>query len=177
MGQKGVFLPCMTDAAMTALPFFYIGYLLKQTELLTPNRIDRYNLLLVLTFWAASFLMERYLNIGYISFHYNRFHGYLILDIISAISSIMAVLFLCKSIRRVPIVSYCGRYSIILLCTHHLYYRPLLILFNRINPTFSVYASAFFTLVLCYVSIPLCRKYIPMFCAQRDLFGNKNEKC
>ena len=177
MGQKGVFLPCMIDVAMIALPFFYIGYLLKQTKLLSPNRFDRYNLLFVLTLWATSFLMERYLNIGYISFHYNRYHGYLILDIISAISSIMAVLFLCKSIRKVPFVSYCGRYSIILLCTHHLYCRPLLILFNRISPSFSVYASAFFTIVLCYISIPLCRKYIPMFCAQKDIFCNKNEKC
>ena len=177
MGQKGVFLPCMIDVAMIALPFFYIGYLLKQTKLLSPNRFDRYNLLFVLTLWATSFLMESYLNIGNISFHYNRYHGYLILDIISAISSIMAVLFLCKSIRKVPFVSYCGRYSIILLCTHHLYCRPLLILFNRISPSFSVYASAFFTIVLCYISIPLCRKYIPMFCAQKDIFCNKNEKC
>ena len=177
MGQKGVFLPCMIDVAMTALPFFYIGYLLKQTKLLSPNRFDRYNLLFVLTLWATSFLMESYLNIGNISFHYNRYHGYLILDMISAISSVLAVLFLCKSIKKIPFVSYCGRYSIILLCTHHLYYRPLLILFNRIIPSISVYASAFFTIVLCYISIPLCRKYIPMFCAQKDILCNKNEKC
>ena len=176
MGQKGVFLPCMMDVAMTALPFFYIGYLLKQTKLLIPNRFDRYNLLLVLIFWTTSFLMERYLNIGNISFHYNQYHGYLILDIVSATSSVMAVLFLCKSIRKIPFVSYCGRYSIILLCTHHLYYRPLLILLNRIIPSLSIYATAFFTIVLCYISISLCIKYIPMFCAQKDLFNNKNIK-
>lgn len=70
-----------------------------------------------------------------------------------------------------------AEFILILLCTHHLYYRPLLILFNRIIPSISVYASAFFTIVLCYISIPLCRKYIPMFCAKKDIFCNKNEKC
>lgn len=169
LGEYNIFLPCMMDVAMTALPFFYIGYLLKRTNLLTPNRFDRYNLLFAIALWGGAFCAERYCNVGYISLHYNRYQGSFALDAIVAVCSVMAVLYMCKTIKYLPLVSYCGRYSIILLCTHHLYYRPLLLLVGKILPEYSIYVSALLTLLLCILSIPLCKRFIPQVCAQKDL--------
>ena len=170
LGKNVIFLPCMMDVAMSALPFFYFGYLLKKTKLLIPNRFDKYNLLFAICLWIIVICMERLFDIGNLSFHYNRYHGIYLLDMITAICIVLSILYLCKVIKYLPIVSYCGRYSIILLCTHHMYYRPLIVINNRFIPTYSVELSAVFTVVLCVISIPLCKKFIPYFCAQKDLF-------
>lgn len=176
LGKYTIFLPCMMDVAMTALPFFYVGYLLKRTNLLTPNRFDRYNLLFAIVLWGVAFCAERYCNVGNISFHYNRYHGNFALDTVVAICSVMAVLYLCKAIKHIPVVSYCGRYSIILLCTHHLFYRPLLLVFGNVIPEYSIYVSAVLTIVLCIISIPICVRFIPHFCAQEELFKGIQQK-
>lgn len=168
LGKLTIFLPCMMDVAMTALPFFYIGYLLKQTKLVFENQYNRYNILFASILWGISLYMEHSCDIGNISFHYNRYQGNFVMDVIASFCSVIAILLLCKTIKRLPIVSYCGRYSIILLCTHHLYYRPLLLLFSKIAPTYSNYLTFVLTLFLCIISIPILKRYMPQFCAQKD---------
>lgn len=170
LGKNVIFLPCMMDVAMSALPFFYFGYLLKKTNLLIPNRFDQYNLLFAILLWIIVICMERFFDIGYLSFHYNRYRGIYLLDLISAVCAVLSILYLCKSIKYLPLVSFCGRYSIILLCTHHMYYRPLIVVLNQYIPTYSIELSVVITVALCVASIPLCRKYIPKVCAQKDLF-------
>ncbi len=174
LGKLTIFLPCMMDVAMTALPFFYIGYLLKRTKILIPNQYERYNLLFAAVLWCISFSIERYCEVGCISFHYNRYSGLFIIDVINALFGVFVVLFLCKTFKYIPVISYCGRYSIILLCTHHMYYRPLLVLFNRLIPTYSLTLTVVFTIVLCILSVPLCKRFIPKFCAQEDLLKPYN---
>lgn len=113
--------------------------------------------------------MERYCDVGHIGFHSNIYRGYFVLDVINAICSVLAVLLICKRIKHLPIVSYCGRYSIILLCTHHMYYRPLMVLFSKVSTAYSVYITFVLTVILCIISIPLCKRFIPQFSAQKDL--------
>ncbi len=47
LGDTGIFLPCYVDVAMTALPYFYMGYLLVKTPLLFPNKYDKFNIFLI----------------------------------------------------------------------------------------------------------------------------------
>lgn len=163
------FLPCEIDVAMTALPFFYIGYLLKRTKLLIPNRWDRYSLLLSSLLLGVAICMECYCDVGHIAFQSNMYHGTFILDVVNAICSVLAVLLICKKIKHLPVVSYCGRYSIILLCTHHMYYRPLMVLFSGVTQIYNIYLTTVLTIVLCIISISLFKRYIPQFCAQKEL--------
>lgn len=169
LGKLTIFLPCMMDVAMTALPFFYIGNLLKRINLLVPNQYDRYNLLFATIFLGVSICIERYCDVGCISFHYNRYPGVFIIDVVNALCGVFAVLLLCKTIKSFPIISYCGRYSIILLCTHHMYYRPLVLLFNWLIPAYSLVLTVVVTIALCIISVPLCKNLIPKFCAQKEL--------
>lgn len=173
--RSEIFLPCEMDVAMTALPFFYIGYLLKRTDLLLPNKWDKYNLLFAALLLGGTICLEHFCDVGHIGFHSNVYRGIFILDVINSICSVLAVLLICKTVKYLPLVSYCGRYSIILLCTHHMYYRPLSLLFSKVVPTYNLYLTVVLTILLCIISIPLFKRYIPQFCAQKDFFtSDKN---
>lgn len=172
LGRNDIYLPCVVDSAMTALPFFYFGYWLKQSDLLSANRYDRYNWLWVLLLYGASVGLSRWSGGAHIGFHYNNVVGNVFVIYLLAVCSVMAVLLLCKIVKRVPFVSYCGRYSIILLCTHHLFYRPIKLVLMKLEfvpMEYVVWITAILTLLCCYVSILLCIKYIPYFTAQKDL--------
>ena len=146
------------------------------SNLLVENRLDRYNILFALVFYAVAVGLSSWFGAPYIGFHYNNVHGNVVVIYLLGICGVMAVLYLCKVVKRLPIVSYCGRYSIILLCTHHLFYRPIKLVLMKLSfvPTeYVVWITAVLTLLCCYISIPLCIKYIPYFTAQKDLIKTK----
>ncbi len=166
--RGGYFVPMFLDVSLTALPFFAFGYYLKRTPLLFPNQYDKYNLLFAILCWAISYVLTQMAHFR-LSLHYNALEGwgtYLI-----AIASVLSILFLCKIIKKLPFVSYVGRYSIILLCTHHLIYRPIKVILSRVimNDAWLNISVAMLTLLLSAAMIPLCVRYIPWFTAQKDL--------
>lgn len=163
-----VFVPLFIDVALTALPFFTFGYYLKKTEILYPNKYDKYNLLFALLFWSIAFILTKTTHYR-LSLHYNGLEGWS--TYIISITSVLSVLFLCKIIKRIPLVTYMGRYSIILLCTHHMIYRPVKVILSQFNcdETYLSIIVAIITLLLSTALIPICKKYIPWFTAQKDL--------
>lgn len=168
LGEKGIFVPMFIDVALTALPFFAFGYYLKKSEILYPNKMDRYNIVFAILFWSAAHLLTRTTEYR-LSFHYNGLEGWSTYFI--SITSVLAVLFLCKTIRHIPFISYCGRYSIVLLCVHHMIYRPLMVLLPQtgIELLSDKWSIAIITLLLSALCIPVCKKLIPWFIAQKDL--------
>ncbi len=168
LSYNDIFVPCNIDSAFTALPFFYFGYILKKTPILFPNKLDKYNLLFAISLYVFTYLISTYFGHPYFGFHANNITGNLPAIYLISISSVMCILFLCKSIGKLPFVSYFGRYSIIPLCTHHLIYRPMKVGLNSIgleNIWFVVCA----TIIICWILIPICIKYIPYVTAQKDL--------
>ncbi len=172
--RASVFLPCMLDASMIGMPFFYFGYLLKKSPLLYSEVKNRYNLLLS----AALFLVAYITDVAFapiIYFHDKKIEGNLLAMAVLACSSVVALLLLCKCLKRLPVVSYIGRYSIIPLCLHHLVYRPLQLLLREI-PFLEEYencAVALLTIVICMAFIPLCVRFLPYVTAQRDIIRIK----
>lgn len=86
-----------------------------------------------IVFYGVALCIARWFDDPYIHFSTNSIIGNWILGIILSLSDVMAVLFLCKTIKHIPFVSYFGRYSIIPLCTHHLVYLPLKYILIRFN--------------------------------------------
>lgn len=184
LGLSGIFIPCFVDVAMTALPFFYFGYLLNKTTLLYPNKFDKYNFLIFIVGYAVLYVIMVLFNGPHISFHYNIIKGNPIWVYIGSFSCVVAVIVLCKMINSLPIISYCGRYSLILLCSHHLIYRPLQLIVNRINiDVWDKLLTAILTIIICIALVPLCIRFIPWFTAQKDLIKpnsvpkNKTSEC
>lgn len=175
MGDQGYFLPLFLDVAMTALPFFAIGYYLKQTDWFYPNKWDKYNGLWVLICWVISFVLLRTTHTR-LSLHYNVVEGFP--TYIVSVSSVIAILYLCKIVKNIPLISYMGQYSLVLMCTHHLIYRPLMVAFTAMgiqDPYFHPIV-AIVTLALSTLCIPLCIRYIPWFVAQKDLIKYEGTK-
>lgn len=160
-----VFVPLFLDVALTALPFFAFGYYLKRTPILYRNKYDKYNILFAVALWGVSFLLETTTHYR-LSLHYNGLEGWS--TYIISIASVMSILFFCKIIKRLPFVSYFGRYSIIPLCVHHLIYRPVDVALSYFNISGGVFVATI-TVLLCWGGIPLCIRYIPWYTAQKDL--------
>lgn len=132
LGSCGSFVPLFIDVAFTALPFFAFGYYLKRSSILYPNRYDKYNILFALALWGFSYLLCRTTNY-HLSLHYNEITGWA--TYVISIVSVMSLLYVCKCVKRLPFVSYVGRYSIVVLCVHHLIYRPLNVILTKVGIT------------------------------------------
>lgn len=168
----GVNLPAFFDSALTAAPFFCCGYFMrKRTPILSPNKWDRHLPLLVVLLCVATWLFR-----GGMSFAANDFCGRNPLVVYAGgLCGTLAVMFLSKMLTRLPYLSYWGRYSIIILCTHIMEVQLLYRLFGAAGVTAAIgdWGSAVLIIVCVMFSyqllIPLCIKFIPWFTAQRDL--------
>ncbi len=172
--NKNVLLPCCLDAAFVCLPFFYFGYLLKRSDILLPSRYDRYNPLFALALFAMAYLIDTYSH-PVLFFHDREISGNMFAVIFLPLTSVVGLLMLCKAIKRLPVISYFGRYSIIPLCTHHLIYRPVQLVVAKFIPIENggAYIVAVTTVIICFFTIPLFVKYLPYVTAQKDIFQVK----
>lgn len=164
LGHIGIFVPLFFDVAMTSLPFFALGFYVKKTNILS----KKINNLLCLLFGGVLLYFAVVIP-ARISLHYNIMEGtesYIVGLMIAA-----GIMLICKVIEHIPFVSYCGRYSLILLCVHHLIYRPLMVLMPKtgIELLSDKWSIAIITLLLSTACIPLCKKLFPWFVAQKDL--------
>ena len=173
--RAAIFLPCMLDAAMIGLPFFYFGYWLKKSPLLYSDTKAVYNLLLSAALFSVAYFTDIFFA-PVIYFHDKKIEGNLLAMALLACSSVVALLLLCKCVKRLPVVSYIGRYSIIPLCLHHLVYRPLQLAVRAVPllQGYENYVVALLTIVVCMAAIPLCVRFLPHVTAQKDLFVRKS---
>ncbi len=175
LGQKEIFVPLFMDTALTSLPFFACGYYLKHSGILYPNRCDRYNVLFAFLAWGGAYALSKCAEC-HLDLRMNLLQGG-VAAYVSAILSVLAVLFLCKAVKRLPFVSYVGRYSIVLLCVHFMIIYLVAGIFHFLAALQSMGITEFHShlvlalviLVLSALMIPGCRKLLPWFVAQKDL--------
>ncbi len=165
-----ILLPCCLDAALFCMPFFYFGYILKRSDILLPSPRDRYCIPLALLLFAAAYAIDRYAH-PVLFFHDREISGNIFAIMLLPLTSVSGLLMLCKAVKRLPFVSYFGRYSIIPLCTHHLIYRPVQLVVAKIIPLDEggAYIVAATTVFICFLIIPLFVKYLPYVTAQKDI--------
>ncbi len=171
MSTSGINLPAFTDTALSCMPFFCFGYLLtRYTDVLTPNITDKYIPLWLIILAGVTF----YFRGGEEGMGFSP-NETAVNIIIGGCAGSLAVLLLSKRIKRLPLVSYWGRYSIIILCTHILVIKPTWLILRHVGLAEIVTAGwgCLVTLTIVMFSylaiIPLCVKYIPWFTAQKDL--------
>lgn len=167
----GVNLPAFVDTAFSATPFFCFGFLFrKYTSILTPNRYDRLLPVFVVVSFALTWVCR-----GGLYFMDNYFVVSPIAVYVGGLCGTMGVLFVAKMLVRLPFVSFWGRYSIIILCTHSLVIHSWRMCLSRLGvaealpPTLYSVLVFLVTMFSYQAVIPLCRKLIPWFTAQKDL--------
>lgn len=164
-----------TVSALTSLPFFYFGYLLRKTSILRgPGSVK--TLIWGGVSLCVSVCLAILLGLEGVEFYCNVFHDNLIISFIISIGCVVGTLLICKNIGWIPIVSYCGRYSIIILCIHYpikTMLRPLLE--YGMSSVFADILLFILTFVFCWLCIPVCRRFLGYFTAQKDLIPVKND--
>lgn len=170
LAYNEVKIPLYFVASLSSLPFFYLGYVLKNSGILYPNGNAKKELALGLGLVAIA-MTASYFNKSYFEFYLNLVHGDVFSVYVVAASMVVGVLLICKQIKHIPYVSYLGRYSVIALGFHMSMIPYLTHLQHKIGTSSDV-----INFVLLLVIMPLfiwfSRKYLPYVTAQKDLIGS-----
>lgn len=171
MGILHFNLPMWIDTSLTVLPFFCFGYMLKhKTNFLYPNAADKYSSWIFILCLCVVFAFGD--KVSYID---NSFLISFPSVYICGMLGSIAVLVIAKIINYIPIISYIGRYSIIVLIVHH----PIIKILNDFVLWRMPLHSGNDFLKFCIVTllslglIPLLKRYAPYVTAQKDLIKIK----
>lgn len=169
----GVRLPLFIDSGIAAVPFYCLGYMLKSTDILYPNRYDRCALPAAAVLVAAAVWCFFFGDRPYVSFRTLYIGENFLLYYVGAISVVIAFMLLCKTAGAVAGLRYVGRYSLIVLGVHvavmSVASRGLE--FFGMSPDDAYHSLAVFllTAMLSIALIPVLKRLFPRFTAQRDL--------
>ena len=167
LGINHIVIPFYVDTALSVLPFFVFGWwLFRHTDFLSSPVKFKLDIpiaiicLLVLLFLAAPVKWSlNEISLDEVWFVY-----------LCGIAGTMLVLIVSKALKRLPAVSYWGRYSIMILCVHY----PVLIVMSKILSRYVsgtvLFAVVFvMTMLICHLLIPLMRRFLPHVTAQKDV--------
>ncbi len=185
-GAAGYLIECFNyniyfffDTALTSAPFFFAGYIVRQkTNMLQPNKYDKFWLPVTITCFsivAATYLCyKEKIDLRANIVHYNIFAFYF-----AALCGIMGILTIAKRIGRLPLISYIGKYSIVLLGVHFLLLTICDIYLTPIIGKHNVLSDTIFFVIIVAAStltIPAFKKFTPKFIAQEDLIKMPQKK-
>lgn len=178
LSSFGIRPPLYIDSAFTALPFFTFGYFLfRFTSIAKASKFDKWiPLMVILLFVALYFLapfysLRRNTNINYHTFVMVYLCGFM---------GALAIILLAKMFKKIPVVSYWGRYSIMILVSHCIVYSLLSFLVDifdiSVVAKFSI--NLVLTMAICTALIPFFKKCMPHVTAQKDIIptGEKEKK-
>ena len=154
------------DSTMTAMPLFFAGFIIRDSGMLYPSKYDTQ------MFWGGLMMFIGVLLVdaqfetkSRIDLWNNGIYGNPILGYCFSVILVIATLLILKKIKWLPVVSYMGKYSIIILVIHAFFLTITGKVFNSFHPSIMLIA----TLILCWFSIPLLKKYYPYITAQKDM--------
>lgn len=154
------------DGALAAMPFFQFGVLLKKTPLLFPNKYDNYSWVIGMGMLVIGYVLVSLAGDPAIGFRDNSYVGNILITWLLSAITVVGTLLVLKSVRWCPFISYVGRYSIIVLGLHAIFIQALIQLGFDMGSEMLFFICLFIT----WLSIPVCRKYLPWFTAQKDCF-------
>ena len=173
LSLKGIDLPANLDSAMSALPFFAVGYVIfRHTDLLKPNRFDRYLPWMVIGAFALVYII-----CPNVSFLENHFYGHSWCTAYPfGTLGVLGVIWLSKLLKKLPVISYYGRYSIIILVTHGTVLHFFAAILNRfgLSLTTELLLNLLLTMASYLVIIPFMRRFMPHVTAQKDVIPINN---
>lgn len=173
LSNHGIILPLYLDSALSFSPFFFLGFSLRKTDVLIPNKYDKYNIPIAVLLLAIATVIGYANNSTVVDYVYNEYDGNIVLHFIQSVLIVMAMIYVCKSVGKLPIISYAGRYSIIILVMHGIYLK-ILSSFNQFagyQP--SPYALFAAVMILSILSIEPMRRWFPYVTAQKNLISSK----
>ncbi|MGM9803488.1 MAG: acyltransferase family protein [Muribaculaceae bacterium] len=168
MSYHRVLLPCYFDTALTSMPFFAMGYILnRKTRVMQRGwRGDKYLWLVV----VMSVLLLMWLAYP-LDYRSNYFAGCYFTAHLCGVVGTLMTLFIAKMLKHIPLITYWGRYSIMILCTHQLVYQLLEMWLKSFVPRgwWRIGTCMTLTMMVYVLLIPVMRKLLPHVTAQRNV--------
>ena len=163
-----IYLPLMLDSAMVALPYFILGWGYKRLGALEPSRWDRCGILVLLVVAVPIYVLSEFMNL-----HFMILPAYWKLYLLPFIA-ITALFWACKNLPHIPVFCHYGRYSLIILGTHPLFFLPLRSVFilrcgMESGPGLTLLVFIL-TMILEWPTIWILKTYAPRFTAQQPFF-------
>lgn len=177
----GIRLPLHIDSALTAMPFFAFGYFVfRYTSIVKPCKMDKWIPLIIIVLFSILYVISPFYSLrNNTNINYHNF----VMVYLSGFIGALGVILLSKMLNRVPVVSYWGRYSIMILVSHSMVYRliPVFVLEKAashyvINNNLLFFANLVLTMAVCTLLIPLFKKYMPHVTAQMDIIPVGDKK-
>lgn len=168
MGKFHIELPFYIDVAMTALPFYVAGFWIRRYNffLFPQHRFDK-----MIPIFVILALVVMYFTGTTPGMRTNSYNGNIFQLYIAALAGIFMIMILSKRFKKLPIISYLGRYSVITLGIHG----PILHFAGQLlgryihNAWLLAFTLLFLTLAICIALTPFFLKVIPQMVAHKDL--------
>ncbi len=166
--------------ALSALPYFVIGYAVRRHTNMLYGRGRWWEWITAGVAFLLLYQLTCHFGKAGIYYVHNEYHVPFWALYGGALVGIYGILTLSKLLRHVPVISYLGRYSIVVLVTHY----PIIYLFPRkwsvmLYHGFGGWCAFEELLLLVCVEVPviaLCTHYLPWIFAQKDLIKIKRKK-
>ena len=158
-------IPLYVDTAFSAVPFLYTGFIMKKYnvfELLKNTQLST-RLFIVILVGITCFLFDWFYGHGG-SMVNNQ--GVSIIVYLSGLTGSMACICFAFIIRKLPLVSYIGRYSMLVLCSHMFLTNAFTKVLQKFDITF-LYSSVLALLLVTisyYVIVPVVKLCKPLKC-------------
>lgn len=165
IARSGYMLPMQLDTAMVALPYFVLGHIFKDCNVLAPHKRDPWGYAVLPVVLALLFFIA-----PEISIHDRIVPNYLMLYAVPFIA-ISSLFWFCKNLPRIPVITYIGRYSLIVLGTHSIILGPIRsVVFKIIGESYGSYWAVLGVVIVAeLIIIPIMIKLFTKFTAQEEL--------
>lgn len=181
MSIAGLHVPMWMDSALTAMPFFLTGYLLRCYSPVLYGSFSKKDILYAmfsLLLLVFVFLYDEWQGTNVIAFGENTFDIPFLSLYIGGITGTYFVLMVAKFFEKLPLISYFGRYSIVILLTHLLYLFVIRnILYQLSIEQDNLMINMIVFIIILLLELPTtscCVKYLPFF-SRRKIYGNKHK--
>lgn len=153
-------IPLYIDTAFTSLPFLYLGYSIKKNNtvyrLQSQSKIVQICTMCIIA--ATCFIIDWLLGEG--ASMVNNSNGNPFIFLIGGVTGSLSIISFSFLIGRLPIVSYIGRYSMFVLCTHMFLTNLFVKLLSKFDISFLI-SSIIATISIClcyYIIIPSVKR-------------------
>lgn len=155
----GFNIPLYIDSAMSMLPFLLLGYYLKKKEFLNSIWGGQKLLFLVLFIVLAVIDILTAQSVSLI----NNYLGNPIQYLLGALTGSLAVIYISAFVQKIPVITYLGRNSLVVLCVHGYVLNVVTIVLKK-TPIDMVCGSVIALIIVSlsfYLIVPLFQHYLP----------------
>lgn len=166
---------CFCESALMGLPFFMGGYIIRQSTgfISVAQGVKMRDIAIALLCMVSVLLVSWIYDWADISYHKNTYHIPFVFTLLAGAVGAMGFLILARQIRRIPVISYLGRYSIIVLTTHMIIINAVRMcvntLFGADHPQWYALPMIVVVILAEMPVIALFRRYLPYLFAQKEL--------